>query len=156
MKINLIAVGTRMPAWVNIGFQEYTQRLPADYTVNLIEIAAAKRTKSADLGRLRQQEGEKLIAAAPAGNRIVALTEHGQLWDTQGLAKQLQTWHDNRMDISLLVGGPEGLSPACLSKAHYHWSLSPLTFPHPLVRILIVEQIYRAYSLLHNHPYHRA
>jgi 23S rRNA (pseudouridine1915-N3)-methyltransferase len=156
MKISLIAVGKRMPDWVTAGFQEYVQRLPADYAIKLIEISATKRTKGADINRLLQGEGEKILAAIPSGDRIIALTERGQLWDTQGLAQQLQIWRDGGCGLSLLVGGPEGLPPACLARAHHRWSLSPLTFPHPLVRILIAEQIYRAYSLLHNHPYHRA
>lgn len=156
MKITLIAVGKRMPDWVTAGFQEYVQRLPSDYAIKLIEISAAKRTKGADINRLLQGEGEKVLAAIPSGDRVIALTERGQLWDTKGLAQQLQAWHDGKYGISLLVGGPEGLPASCLAKAHHHWSLSKLTFPHPLVRILIAEQIYRAYSLLHNHPYHRA
>ncbi len=155
MKINLIAVGTRMPDWVNAGVEEYISRFPSVFAVKLIEVAAAKRTKGADMNRLLHREGEQLLAAVPSGDLIIALTEHGQLWDTQGLAQQLQTWHDGSNNVSLLVGGPEGLAPICMARANYRWSLSPLTFPHPLVRILVVEQIYRAYSLLHNHPYHR-
>jgi 23S rRNA (pseudouridine1915-N3)-methyltransferase len=153
MIITLIAIGTKMPGWVQTGFQEYTKRLPADYAIALKEIAAPKRTKATDINQIIQLEGEKMLAAA--SEPMIALDCQGQLWDTPKLAKQLQLWRDSNVNPSLLIGGPDGLSQDCLKKAKYRWSLSPLTFPHPLVRVIVAEQIYRAWSIINHHPYHR-
>lgn len=155
MKITLIAIGTRMPDWVLTGYQEYASRLPSDYFLKLLEIPAEKRGKGADIERIAQKEGEQMLAAIPKGDTIIALSERGQLWNNRELAHKLSDWHDNAINISLLIGGPEGLSSACLQQADLHWSLSPLTFPHPLVRIILAEQLYRSWSILQNHPYHR-
>lgn len=155
MRISLIAIGTRMPAWVNTGFQEYASRLPADYLLRLIEIPAQKRGKAADVQRIAQKEGELMLAAIPKDDKVIALSERGQLCNNTEFAHKLRDWHDNSTDISLLVGGPEGLSAGCLQRAEWQWSLSPLTFPHPLVRVIIAEQLYRSWSILHHHPYHR-
>jgi 23S rRNA (pseudouridine1915-N3)-methyltransferase len=155
MQINLIAVGNKMPSWVESGYEEYAKRLPAGYTLKLIEITPEKRTKQADIKRITDKEGEKILAAIKPGNLVIALDVLGQAWPTEQLAKGLQTWHSENRDVDLLVGGPDGLSKAALQKAHIKWSLSPLTLPHPLVRIMLAEQLYRAWSILHNHPYHR-
>lgn len=155
MKITLIAIGTKMPNWVTEGYTEYAKRLPAECSMRLIEIPAGKRGKGADLQRLILQEGERMYAAIPAGDYIVALTERGKLWHTPAFAAKLQTWQERGQGLSLLIGGPEGLSTFCLGKAQVEWSLSPLTWPHPLVRIMVAEQIYRAWSILSHHPYHR-
>lgn len=155
MRISLIAVGTKMPAWVEQGYQEYARRMPADCNLQLVEIAAGKRGKSADIARITQQEGEKMLAAVPKGARIVTLEVTGRAWSTEDLSKELDNWlHDGR-DVALLVGGPEGLAPECVAAAEQRWSLSALTLPHPLVRIVVAEQLYRAWSILQNHPYHR-
>jgi 23S rRNA (pseudouridine1915-N3)-methyltransferase len=155
MRISLIAVGTRMPDWVEQGYQEYARRLPADYSLQLVEINAGKRGKGADIARITQQEGEKMLAAIPKGARVVALDVLGRGWSTEQLAQAMDDWRHDGRDVALLVGGPEGLAPACLAQAEQRWSLSPLTLPHPLVRIVVAEQLYRAWSILHNHPYHR-
>lgn len=155
MKINLIAVGTKMPAWVQQGFNEYIKRLPPEFHFNLIEIPAIKRTKNINPEKVIQQEGELILAAIPKNQHIIALDRIGKSWSTEQLAQQLQQWQEQSKDISLLIGGPEGLSPKCLALAETKWSLSQLTFPHPLVRIIIAEQLYRAWSILHHHPYHR-
>lgn len=155
MRINLVAMGTRMPDWVTIGYQEYAKRLPHECSLHLIEIPANKRSKNCDIPRILQDEGKRMLAATPNNNRIVALDVQGQSWNTATLAQQLQKWQHDGRDISLLVGGPEGLAPECLANAEQKWSLSPLTFPHPLVRIIVAEQIYRAWSLLKGHPYHK-
>ena len=144
-----------MPDWISKGYQEYAKRLNMDCQLKLIEIAPGKRGKNADLVRIKQLEGEKILAAIPRGSRIVALEVNGRAWSTQQLAKQLDGWLHSGQDIALLIGGPEGLSDACVARADVKWSLSPLTLPHPLVRVLLSEQIYRAYSILKNHPYHR-
>lgn len=155
MRISLIAVGNKMPAWVEQGYQEYARRMPADCNVQLVEIAAGKRGKSADIARITQQEGEKMLAAVPKGARVVTLEVTGRAWTTGNLSTELDGWlHDGR-DVALLVGGPEGLAAECVAKAEQRWSLSSLTLPHPLVRIVVAEQLYRAWSILQNHPYHR-
>jgi len=155
MKIQLICVGQKMPQWVSQGFQEYSKRLASHLKLELVEIALPHRHKNADIQRLKDEEGEKMLAAITPQTNIVALDEHGQLWNTQQLAFQLQQWMNESSNIALLVGGPDGLSQNCLKRARQKWSLSPLTLPHPLVRVVIAEQLYRAWSLLNNHPYHR-
>ncbi|MDR3477510.1 MAG: 23S rRNA (pseudouridine(1915)-N(3))-methyltransferase RlmH [Gammaproteobacteria bacterium] len=155
MQINLIAVGNKMPSWVESGYAEYAKRLPPGYLLKLIEITPEKRTKQADIQRITEKEGDKILAAIKPGNLVIALDVLGQAWPTERLAKALQTWHSESRDVDLLVGGPDGLSKAALQKAEIKWSLSPLTLPHPLVRIILAEQLYRAWSILHNHPYHR-
>lgn len=155
MQINLVAIGTRMPSWVNEGYREYAHRLPSDYQLNLVEIEAQKRYKNSDIQKCLEVEGEALIKAAKPTDLIIALDRDGKSLNTLQLATQLQTWHDQSQDINLLIGGPEGIHPNCMQKAHVKWSLSALTLPHPLVRILIAEQIYRAYSIIISHPYHR-
>lgn len=155
MRIHLLAVGTKMPAWVNAGVQEYASRMPPQCQLHIREIAAEKRTRNSDLQRIRQVEGEKLLAAIPDGSLVVSLDVRGKAWSTEQLSQQLDTWMMSGRDVALLVGGPEGLSPACLQRAEQSWSLSPLTFPHPLVRIVVAEQLFRAWSMLTNHPYHR-
>jgi 23S rRNA (pseudouridine1915-N3)-methyltransferase len=155
MRVRLIAVGTRMPAWVEAGFAEYAQRLPRELRLELVEIAVEARGKNADIARLREAEGEKMLRAAGA-SRIVAFDERGETLDTIGWSKAIPQWLRDGRDVALLVGGPDGLSPACLAAATSRWSLSRLTFPHPLVRVLIAEQLYRGWSVTQNHPYHRA
>ncbi len=155
MIIYLLAVGNKMPAWVNTGYTEYAKRLSGDCRLELIEIASLKRTKNANLDRIRLLEGEKLLAAIPKSSRVVALEVTGRSWSTEQLSRRLHEWMSGGQDISLLVGGPEGLSGECIARADEKWSLSPLTLPHPLVRVLLSEQLYRAYSILKNHPYHR-
>ena len=121
----------------------------------LHEIAAQKRTRKADLNRVMQQEGKSLLQAIPKGNRIVTLEVKGQAWDTPKLAQQLEKWQMDGRDVTLLIGGPEGLSDECLAAAEQRWSLSKLTLPHPVVRLIVAESLYRAWSLNNNHPYHR-
>ena len=156
MRIQLLAIGNRMPGWVNRGYEEYAHRLTQDCQLQLKEIPAGKRGKSANTQRIIEQEGEQLLQAVPKGNRIVTLDVKGRSWSTEQLSEQLGQWMQDGRDVSLLVGGPEGLSEQCRQKADQSWSLSPLTFPHPLVRIVVAEQLYRAWSILRNHPYHRA
>lgn len=155
MKIDMVAVGTKMPDWVNKGLEEYLRRMPPDYRLSLVEVTAGKRTKNADVQRLLQREGEQLINAIPRGNRVIALDVKGASWDTHQLAKNLDKWQLDGRNISLLIGGPEGLSQECLNLAEQKWSLSPLTLPHPMVRVIVAESLFRAWSINHNHPYHR-
>ncbi len=156
MNIHLIAIGTRMPRWVQEGYLEYAKRLPKECGLRLVEIAPRHRGKGADIRRILVQEGQQMLQAIPRGCRVVALAVEGSSWSTERLAVQLDSWMGEGGDICLLVGGPEGLSEECLQRADGRWSLSPLTLPHPLVRVVVAEQIYRAWSILRNHPYHRA
>ncbi len=151
-----MAVGTRMPGWVDAGFAHYRQRLPRECALELIEVALPKRGKALGLVRLRRIEGEALLKAVPHGSRLVALAVEGQSWSTASLASTLNGWLQDGRDVALLVGGPDGLDEAVVRRAEVCWSLSPLTLPHALVRIVVAEQLYRAWSVLHNHPYHRA
>lgn len=155
MIVRLVAVGTRMPAWVSEGFADYAARLPREMRLELVEIPVAARGKNADVARLKQAEGEKLLERSRDTTRIV-LDERGDAWTSPELAKQVERWKGAGRDVSLLVGGPDGHAPAVLEAAERKWSLSKLTLPHALVRVLVAEQVYRAWSLLANHPYHRA
>ena len=155
MKIHLIAIGDRMPAWVQQGFDEYTKRIRGDFNIALTEISAGKRRKNSDFTQLVRLEGERMLDAIPREVHAVALDVMGKQWNTDELSQRLSVWMGSGKDIALMVGGPEGLSSACKARAQECWSLSQLTFPHPLVRIIVAEQLYRAWSILRNHPYHR-
>lgn len=144
-----------MPVWVTQGYEEYARRLPPECRLQLIEIAPGARTKGADLARSVRDEGERMQAAIPKDVLVVALEVGGVQWTTEKLSLQLEQWLGGGRDIALLVGGPDGLSEVCRKRADQVWSLSKLTLPHPLVRIVLAEQIYRAWSILKNHPYHR-
>ena len=155
MKIGLIAIGAKMPIWVKSGYEEYQQRLTQDCKLSIHEIAAIKRNKQTDLKKVCEDEGQKILSAIPKGNHIIALEVKGKPWTTEQLSQQMQQWMQSGQDLSLLIGGPEGLSQSCRDKANQQWSLSPLTLPHPMVRIIVAEQLYRAWSIIKNHPYHR-
>ncbi len=155
MKIHLIAVGQKMPNWVEVGFQEYVKRLPASCCLRLVEIPPGHRGKSADIQRAIKSESDKMLAAIPANTRVVALDERGKSWSTLQLASNMKGWMQDGRDVALLVGGPDGLSPECKQRAEQLWSLSALTLPHPLVRVVLSEQLYRAWSVTQGHPYHR-
>jgi 23S rRNA (pseudouridine1915-N3)-methyltransferase len=155
MKIQLIAVGTKMPDWVEKGYLEYARRFPKDMQLELLEINAGKRGKNADIKRILKKEGELTLEAIPKGNKIVTLEVTGKPWTTEQLAEEMVKWQHDGRNISLLIGGPEGLAPECIEQSEQRWSLSALTLPHPLVRIIVAESLYRAYTLTINHPYHR-
>mgnify|MGYP001553568767 CR=1 FL=1 len=155
MIIHLIAVGTRMPAWVTQGYEEYSKRMPRECGLRLIEIAPGHRGKNASIDKAIEEEGKRMLAAIPKGANVIALDEKGKSWSTMQLSRQLEGWLHQGSDTALLVGGPDGLSASCRTSACTSWSLSPLTLPHPLVRVLLAEQLYRALSVLNGHPYHR-
>ncbi len=155
MRIRLIAVGTRMPGWVNEGYETYARRLPRECRLELTEIAAGRRGRHADVARLLREEGERMLAAVPRGALVGALDVEGRAWSTPQLSRQLEGWMSDGRDLALMVGGPEGLDAAVRERADFAWSLSPLTLPHPLVRVLVAEALYRAWTLLAGHPYHR-
>jgi len=155
MKIRLLAITHKSPAWINEGCKEYIKRLGSSCTFELVEIPAEKRSSNADLKRIMQREGEKMLNAIRQDHFVLALDVKGTQWSTEQFAGQLGKWHDEGRNLDLLVGGPEGLPPECLKKAEKTWSLSPLTFPHILVKLIVAEQIYRAFTILQKHPYHR-
>lgn len=144
-----------MPAWVQAGYEEYAKRLPRECELALKEITPGKRAKNSDVERIVKDEGERMLAAINRDTHIVTLDIPGKAWTTPQLSEALQRWLGSGQDVALLIGGPEGLSDTAKQSAHESWSLSKLTLPHPLVRVLVAEQIYRAWSILHNHPYHR-
>lgn len=154
MKLQLVAVGTKMPDWVQTGFMDYLHRFPKDMPFELTEIPAGKRGKNADIKRILDKEGEQMLAAVGKGNRIVTLDIPGTPWETPQLA-QRQALEAGWPQRQLADRRPEGLAPACKAAAEQSWSLSPLTLPHPLVRVLVAESLYRAWSITTNHPYHR-
>jgi 23S rRNA (pseudouridine1915-N3)-methyltransferase len=145
-----------MPGWVEEGYREYAKRLPRECGLRLVEIEPGHRGKGASAEAARRDEGERMLAALPKAAQVIALDERGQAWTTEKLAGALSGWLADGRDLALLVGGPEGLADACRQRAERLWSLSALTFPHPLVRVILAEQLYRAWSLLKGHPYHRA
>ncbi|MGZ8226175.1 MAG: 23S rRNA (pseudouridine(1915)-N(3))-methyltransferase RlmH [Methylococcaceae bacterium] len=155
MQIHLISVGNRMPGWVQQGYEEYAKRLPRECELVLKEIAPGYRSKSSDVDRIVRDEGERMMAAIPSGAHVVTLDIPGKTWTTPELAQAMRRWLESGQSVALLVGGPEGLADSVKQLARESWSLSKLTFPHPLVRIVAAEQIYRAWSILNNHPYHR-
>jgi 23S rRNA (pseudouridine1915-N3)-methyltransferase len=155
MLLRLIAVGNKMPEWITAGFSDYAKRFPPGYQFSLLEIAPEKRTAQSDLHRIKETEGKKILRALQPGNLVIALDSRGQPWSTEKLAEHLTIWHSENRNVDFLVGGPEGLADACLAAAQIKWSLSNLTLPHTLVRILVAEQLYRAWSILQKHPYHR-
>ena len=155
MRVKVIAVGTRMPEWVTSGVREYQKRLPREWRFEWLELPLGGRGKSRDVNKAVLSEGQSILAAIGKQDRIIALDVKGKPWDTPQLSSQLSNWQMAGQDVSLLIGGPDGLSAECLQQASQRWSLSPLTLPHPLVRIILIEQLYRAWSLLNNHPYHK-
>ncbi|CBL44028.1 Protein of unknown function DUF163 [gamma proteobacterium HdN1] len=155
MRLRLIAVGTRMPDWVNSGVEEYRKRLIGGVTLEIVEIPAGKRVKNADIARLTEREGEQMLAALHPSEHIIALDVKGKPHSTESMAARIAELMQAGKPVALLVGGPEGLAPAALARAEEKWSLSPLTLPHPLVRVLFAEQLYRCWTLIKGHPYHR-
>lgn len=145
-----------MPRWVCDGFDEYSKRMPPELKVQLIEIALGKRGKNPDIERAIRQEGKAMMEQVKPDDLVVALEVDGKPMTTEQLADRLGNWQMEGRDVCLLVGGPDGNAPECKARANLKWSLSSLTLPHPLVRIMLAEQIYRAWSINANHPYHRA
>ncbi len=156
MKCRLIAAGTRLPEWVGAGFRDYQRRLRRPLTLDLIEIAVAPRRAGGPARTAIAREGEAMLGALRAEDYVVALDVEGAAMSTAKLAEWLARRMQDGRPLALLIGGPDGLAPACLERAEFRWSLSPLTFPHALVRVVVAEQLYRATSLLAHHPYHRA
>jgi 23S rRNA (pseudouridine1915-N3)-methyltransferase len=155
MRITVISASSKQPDWVRTGFEEYARRLKGPVALALTEVPLPKRSRSSAIAPLIAEEGARLLAAVPRGAYVVALDEAGRSFRTTELAKRLEAWIALGQPVALLIGGPDGLAKACLERAAERWSLSPLTLPHGLVRIVVAEALYRAHSLLRGHPYHR-
>ncbi|MDI9819901.1 MULTISPECIES: 23S rRNA (pseudouridine(1915)-N(3))-methyltransferase RlmH [unclassified Legionella] len=155
LKLTLIACGNKMPSWVTQGVSEYSKRLQEHVNLNLIEIPLAKRGKSSDLSRILEKEATLMTTAIPQGAHLIAMDIGGEEFSSEKLALKLGQLQQITSHLCFFIGGPEGLSPSILAKSHERWSLSNLTLPHPLVRIILFEALYRAWSIMHNHPYHK-
>jgi len=142
-----------MPDWVGHAVSDYQKRLPRQWQFKVHEVAQANLGST---NKNKEKEGQSLMACVPPKAHTVALDNRGKSWSTKELATELNQWQELGKPVSLLIGGPDGLDETTFKRADQRWSLSPLTFPHPLVRVVVIEQIYRAYSLTINHPYHRA
>jgi 23S rRNA (pseudouridine1915-N3)-methyltransferase len=152
MRFRMLAVGPRQPAWVNEGFEEYRRRLPG---LQLVELPLGRHGKGRSATAARDEEGERLLARIPPGTHVVALEVRGAALDTPMLAQRLAAWLAIGQPVDFLIGGPEGLSPACGARASEAWSLSALTLPHGLARVVAAEALYRAWTVHQGHPYHR-
>jgi len=155
MKLWVVAVGSRMPGWVNEGFEEYAKRMPRDLRIELIEVRPEPRSGGKSTAQLLDAEAGRLSRAVPRGASRVALDERGREFTTARLAQWLAAQRQDGRDIAFLIGGADGLAPAAKSGAELPLRLSAMTLPHGLARVLLAEQLYRASSILHNHPYHR-
>jgi 23S rRNA (pseudouridine1915-N3)-methyltransferase len=156
VKLTVVAVGRKMPSWVQEAWNEYARRFPRGLSLELREIPLASRSRNADIAALKAVEGERLLAAVSPNSRVVALDERGKQWSTTELAQRLQNWMLEEQGVAFLVGGPDGLSKDCRERADDIWSLGRLTLPHPMVRAMLAEQLYRAWTITQNHPYHRS
>ncbi len=159
MKIRLLTISQKMPEWVQKGYDDYNKRIQPFMQTQLLELPMAKRGKndsSTDIQRFCVQEGQSILSSLKPQERLIALEVGGRNLSTEKLAATIQQWMLEGQDIALAIGGPDGLSDEVRQQAEWHWSLSALTLPHPLVRVIVIEQLYRAMSILNNHPYHRA
>lgn len=154
MKLRIVAVGTKSPAWVQTGYSEYAKRLPPELKMQLVEVSAPKH--QGDPAKFRHTEGEKMLTNIQPADWVVALEEGGKNLSSVELAKHLDAWRMQGQDVIFVVGGSDGLSDAVLQRANMRMSLSALTFPHYMVRVILAETLYRAWSISAGHPYHRA
>lgn len=155
MILKLVCVGQKMPSWITTGFQEYAVRLTGQVKLQLIEVAPAKRSKNGLPAKYMEEEAMRIESVLVGNPFRVVLDEHGSVVDTKAVAKRMEQWLPAGRDVALIVGGPDGLDSSIKQSADWCWSLTPLTLPHPLVRVVLAEQLYRAWSLMNNHPYHR-
>lgn len=155
MKFRIVAVGHRMPAWINAGFDEYARRMPRNARIELIEVKPAARAGDKSAQQWLAIEAERIRAATPGRAFKVVLDERGTALTTLDLARRIERWQQDGDDIAFVIGGADGTAPALQQEARLLLSLSPLTLPHGLCRVMLAEQLYRAVSLLAGHPYHR-
>jgi len=155
MHIRLLAVGDRQPAWVDTAFKEYTERLPRQWQFRLDTIATAQRSKSVAAEVAKEAESEKILSRIKPAEFVIVLDERGRQFTSKDFAAKLADWQTIGQDLVFVIGGPDGVAKAILKRANLQWSLSQLTLPHGLARVMFAEQIYRAWSLTTGHPYHR-
>jgi 23S rRNA (pseudouridine1915-N3)-methyltransferase len=155
MHIRLIAVSDRQPPWVGDAFDEYVKRLPALWRFRLHVLPPARRTGESNAGQAVRAEGANVLKQLKPSETVVLLDERGEEMSSEGLAARLNTWQTQGSDLAFVIGGPDGVSTDCADRAAFRWSLSRLTLPHGLARVVVAEQLYRAWSLLQGHPYHR-
>ncbi|GAA5784565.1 23S rRNA (pseudouridine(1915)-N(3))-methyltransferase RlmH [Chitiniphilus shinanonensis] len=155
MKLIIVAVGHKMPGWIEDGFGEYGKRMPREFALSLVELKPDKRAGGRTPQQVMAEEADRILAAIPQGARLIVLDERGANWTTMKLAEAMKAWHADGRDTVFVIGGADGLDARVKDKADQLLQLSALTLPHGMVRVLLAEQLYRAYSILHNHPYHR-
>ncbi len=155
MKLYVIAVGNKMPDWITSGFNEYTKRMPREARIELIELKPESRTSGKTTDQIMEAEAHRILAALPQNTLRIVLDEHGATPTTKQLSQQMQRWLGDGRDVAFVIGGADGLHESVKKAAQQLMALSALTLPHGMVRVLVAEQLYRAHSLLHNHPYHR-
>jgi 23S rRNA (pseudouridine1915-N3)-methyltransferase len=155
MKLLIAAVGHKMPEWITMGFNEYAKRMPRETRIELAEIRPEPRTTGKTTAQIMEAEAQRILAALPAGCMRIALDERGASWTTRQLADRMAQWMSEGRDVAFIIGGADGLHESVKSGAQQLLALSAMTLPHAMARVLLAEQLYRAYSLLHNHPYHR-
>jgi len=156
MHIRLLAVGDRQPSWVDEAFARYSERFPREWKFRLDTIATVRRKKNDKSQQAKQAEGEQILGRLAQEEQVVLLDERGKQFESRSLAAKLAEWQGSGRDLCFVIGGPDGVSDACKQRADLTWSLSQLTLPHGLARVLLVESLYRAWSLQSGHPYHRA
>ena len=154
MRLRVLAVGQRMPAWVEDGVAEYSRRMPREYAVEWVDIAPAKRGNGSPQ-RYREKEGEVILSRLAKTDQLVALDVSGSTISTEKISDRFDQWQMQGQHVSIVIGGPDGLDAAVLQRAAEQWSFGRITLPHPLVRIILAEQLYRAWSVQAGHPYHR-
>jgi 23S rRNA (pseudouridine1915-N3)-methyltransferase len=155
LKLFILAVGNKMPEWITQGFNEYTKRMPREATISLIEIKPEPRTTGKSVPQIMEAEAQRIDAALPKDVTRIVLDERGAHSSTKQMAQKMHDWLGGGRDVAFIIGGADGLHESVRGSAHQLLALSALTLPHGMVRVLLAEQLYRAYSLLHNHPYHR-
>ena len=155
MKLWLVCVGHKMPEWISAGYKEYARRMPREANLQLLEIKPESRSSGKNIAQIMQAEASRILAALPHGALRIALDERGIHWTTRQFADQMQDWMQGGHDVAFIIGGADGLHDSVKSGAAQLLALSAMTLPHAVARILLAEQLYRAWTLLHNHPYHR-
>lgn len=155
MKLYLIAVGHKMPDWISAGYEEFAKRMPRDFPLQLIELKPDKRNAARTPQQVMAEEAERILTAIPSDARVLALDERGANWTTMKLAENMKDWQRDGRDTVFIIGGTDGLDPSVKKRADQLLQLSAMTLPHGMVRVLLAEQLYRAVSILNNHPYHR-
>ena len=156
MRSRILAIGEKMPDWTTLACQDYLKRFDSRFALEVVEIPAPKRSKTSVITQMKALEADSILGKLPKAAHCILLDVKGRSYTTEALSKRLNEWFLMSKDLYWVIGGADGFDERCYARADEMWSLSPLTFPHPLVRVLLVEQLYRAHSILQGHPYHRA